>query len=138
MLTRRLILAGGAAAAFAGGTQLDRTAIAQGAARLPVSRARAGAASIVRLNDMLFSAEDPAAVWQYAGPDTTRVFLRKGNWAIIWYLQEQSPVDGKPFDVVVVERQRWTNLAAEQAAVSYQASVFGKSFPVQGHGDFQR
>lgn len=87
---------------------------------------------------MLFSAEDPAAVWQYAGPDTARVFLRKGNWAVIWYLQEQSPVDGKPFDVVVVERQRWTNLSAEQAAVSYQASVFGKSFPVQGHGDFQR
>ncbi len=140
MLSRRLMLASGAAALFAGGGQPERKAQAQGSAprgRAPPAGGASGVTEI-RLGDMVFTADDPAAVWQDAGPHTTRVFLRKGNWALIWYLQEASPVDGKRFDVVVVERQRWNNLAAEQAAVSYQATVFGRSFPLYGHGDFQR
>jgi hypothetical protein len=133
MLTRRLILAAGAAALLAQGTQSFRPARAQG-------RPAGGASGVteVRIGDAVFTADDPAAIWQGAGPDTTRVFLRKGNWAIIWYLQQKSPIDGQPFVAVVVERQRWTNLATEQAAISYQATVFGRSFPIAGHGDFQR
>ncbi|MBK2942483.1 hypothetical protein FKK50_27165, partial [Klebsiella pneumoniae] len=37
-----------------------------------------------------------------------------------------------------MERQRWTNLAAETPAVNYRASVFGRGFTLYGHGDFQR
>jgi hypothetical protein len=133
ILSRRSMIAGGAAVLVAQGTQTGRSAKAQA---LPRGDVPAGPA--VRIGDSVFTTADPAAVVQDAGAETTRVFLRKGNWAIIWYLQQKSPVDGKPFDVVVVERQRWTNLAAEQPAGSYQASVFGRSFPVYGHGDFQR
>jgi hypothetical protein len=105
---------------------------------IPRDPAMAAAAPPVRLGNTIFTADDPDALWQQAGQHTVRVFLRKGPWALIWYLQAASPVDGKPFDVVVVERQRWSNLAAETPAVSYQASVFGRSFPLYGHGDFQR
>lgn len=105
---------------------------------IPRDPAMAAAAPPVGLGDTIFIADDPEALWQSAGLHTVRVFLRKGPWAVIWYLQESSPVDGKPFDVVVVERQRWTDLATETPAVSYQASVFGRSFPLYGHGDFQR
>lgn len=140
MLSRRLMIASGAAALISGGIQPQRPAPAQAQPR-PQATGRTRDASAITeicIGDVVFTADDPAAVWQNAGLHTTRVFLRKGNWALIWYLQEASPVDGKPFDVVVVERQRWTNLATEQAAVGYQAQVFGRSFPLQGHGDFQR
>jgi hypothetical protein len=133
ILTRRSMIAGGAAALAACGMQSDGTASAQG---LP--RGNASAATDVRLGDTVFSTTDPAAIWQYAGPDTSRVFLRKGNMAVIWYLQQASPIDGKPFEVVAVERQRWTNLATEAPAISCQATAFGRSFPIYGHGDFQR
>jgi hypothetical protein len=88
--------------------------------------------------DIRFDANDPAAIVQPAGADTTRIFLRKGPWAVIWYLQAKSPVDGKPFDVVVVERQRWTKLTTTRNAVNYTAQVFGKTLSLKGHGDFQR
>ncbi|MEY4270207.1 MAG: hypothetical protein RLZZ58_1423, partial [Pseudomonadota bacterium] len=133
MLSRRLIIAGGAAALLAQASPPGRRAMAQG-----TRGGETSGAPEVRIGEMVFSADDPAAVWQDAGPATQRIFLRKGNWAIIWYLQKSSPIDGKPFDVVVVERQRWTSLAVEAAAVSYQANVFGRTFPVYGHGDFQR
>jgi hypothetical protein len=144
MLSRRTMIASGAAALVLPGLQLDRPAQAQLGASSEGMRGRGapagGAAGVtpVRINDTVFTADDPAAIWQDAGLHTTRIFLRKGNWAIIWYLQERSPVDGKPFDVVVVERQRWYNLATERPALSYQANVFGRSFPLAGHGDFQR
>jgi hypothetical protein len=141
MLTRRLIIAGGAAALLVPATQPGRSAQAQAVPQGRPSGMRPGDASgitEVRLGDMLFTADDPAALWQDAGPDTQRIFLRKGNLAVIWYLQQKSPIDGKPFDVVVVERQRWTGLATEQPAQSYQATIFGRSFPIYGHGDFQR
>jgi hypothetical protein len=138
-ITRRLMIAGGAAALLAQTTQPSRTALAQAQPRAQsIPRGTAPAETDVRLGDTLFSANDPAAVWQYAGADTVRIFLRKGAMAVIWYLQQRSPIDGKPFHVVVVERQRWTNLAAEVPASSYQATAFGRSFPVYGHGDFQR
>jgi hypothetical protein len=85
-----------------------------------------------------FDPADSAALVQPAGPDTTRIFLRKGPWAVIWYVQARSPVDGKAFDVVVVERQRWTGLTSARNAVNYAAQAFGKSFNLKGHGDFQR
>jgi hypothetical protein len=142
MLSRRTMMATGAAALLLPGMQFDRSAQAQqGAPAMRGRRAPAGGAAgvtSVRINDTVFTADDPEALWQDAGPHTTRVFLRKGNWALIWYLQPRSPVDGKPFDVVVVERQRWNNLAAETPAVNYQATVFGRTFPLYGHGDFQR
>lgn len=134
MLSRRSMMASGAAALLVQSTQSGR-AMQQARVAPPPW---AGSAPEVRIGEALFRADDPAALWQDAGPGTSRVFLRRGNWAIIWYLQPQSPVDGQPFDAVVVERQRWTNLATEQAAVSYQATVFGRTFPVDGHGDFQR
>jgi hypothetical protein len=137
VITRRLMIAGGAAALLAQGTQPARKAFAQAQPRT-LPRGEVPAGTEVRINDSVFTAADPAAIWQYAGAETTRVFLRKGNFAVIWYLQAASPIDGKPFHVVVVERQRWTNLAAEQNAGSYQASAFGRTFPVNGHGDFQR
>ncbi|MEM6475007.1 MAG: hypothetical protein AAF687_02450, partial [Pseudomonadota bacterium] len=145
MISRRLMMAGGVAAVAAPGL------VSSGPASAPLgaqNRSRAGArapdpamaaaAPPVRLGDTTFTASDPAAVWHNAGQHTVRVFLRKGPWALTWYLQPASPVDGKPFDVVVVERQRWTNLASEKPAVSYRANVFGGSFPLSGHGDFQR
>lgn len=145
MMSRRLMMASGAAAFVAPGlfssgpasTLLRAQVTARGSA-IPRDPALAAAAPPVRLGDTILSVDDPAAVWQSAGQHTVRVFLRKGPWALVWYLQAASPVDGKPFDVVVVERQRWTNLAAETPAVSYRASVFGYSFPLYGHGDFQR
>ncbi len=88
--------------------------------------------------DVRFDAADPAAVTQPAGAGATRIFLRKGPWAVIWYAQPKSPVDGKPFDVVVVERQRWTGLTTKRPAVSYAAQAFGKNLNLKGHGDFQR
>jgi hypothetical protein len=108
------------------------------AARGDGVRRDADGARTVRLGDALFSPDDPAALVQAAGAETVRIFLRRGPWAIIWYLQDRSPVDGKPFDLAVIERQRWTNLAAETPAANYQASAFGRSFPIYGHGDFQR
>jgi hypothetical protein len=123
----------GAAALLAQGAPLERAALAQVAPR----RGPSGAPE-VRIGETLFSADDPAAQWHDADASTRRIFLRKGDFAIIWYLQAASPVDGQPFDAVVVERQRWTNLATETPARSYQATVFGRSFPVEGHGDFQR
>jgi hypothetical protein len=133
MLSRRSMMASGAAALLASGVQPARSVVAQ-ASPPPW----AATAPEVRIGDALFRADDPAAQWQDAGPATQRVFLRRGNWAIIWYLQRTSPVDGKPFHAVVVERQRWTNLATEQPAISYQVNLFGRIFPVNGHGDFQR
>lgn len=137
MLTRRLIIAGSAAALLSSGTRPAGPAQAQG---MPPGGTRASGrrALDVRIGDLLFAADDSAAVWHDAGADTQRISLRQGNMAVIWYLQEKSPIDGKPFAVVVVERQRWTNLAAEAPAISYQASAFGRNFPVYGHGDFQR
>jgi hypothetical protein len=115
-----------------------RTMIAAtAAAALPQPLFAAIAAPVI-VAGMRFDADDPAAIVHSAGADTTRIFLRKGPWAVIWYLQAKSPVDGKPFDVVVVERQRWTNLTAERGAVNYTAQVFGKSIALAGHGDFQR
>jgi hypothetical protein len=145
MLSRRLMMASGTAAMFvprlpsAGpGPAALRAQEPTSKEAIPRDSALAAAAPPVGLGDTIFIADDPEALWQSAGLHTVRVFLRKGPWAVIWYLQESSPVDGKPFDVVVVERQRWTNLATETPAVSYQASVFGRSFPLYGHGDFQR
>jgi hypothetical protein len=147
-LSRRLMLASGAAAVAAYGTHAMRTASAQTKAQSGAQPPRPaqsqsmprGTATTtdVRLGDTVFSANDPAAIWQTAGAETQRIFLRKGNFAVIWYLQAASPVDGKPFDVVVIERQRWTNLAAEMPAANYQATLFGRSFSIYGHGDFQR
>lgn len=133
MLSRRSILASGAGALLA---QAAPVGFAQSSQ--PVPRRDPGGARTVRIGDASFSPDDPAALWQAAGAETQRVFLRRGQWAVIWYLQERSPVDGKPFDLAVVERQRWTDLATETPAVSYQASAFNRSFPVNGHGDFQR
>ncbi len=147
MLTRRMMMATGAAALIAPAAVPDRAGRARAAAParprgpFPAAggpRAVAMDAPPVRINDTLFTADDPAAIRQAAGADTVRIFLRKGPWAIIWYLQDRSPIDGAPFAVVVVERQRWTNLASETPAFSYQATVMGRSFPVAGHGDFQR
>lgn len=129
------MLASGAAALLAQGAPAGQAQ--SGAVQSPPRRDPSGAWTL-RIGDASFSPDDPAALWQDAGLDTRRVFLRRGPWAIIWYLQQSSPVDGKPFDLVVVERQRWTNLATETPAISYQASAFGRSFPVYGHGDFQR
>jgi hypothetical protein len=137
MLNRRHMIAGGAAALVACGTQPSGEAQAQSQPR-SLPRGEVPAGTDVRIGDVAFTAGDPAAIWQAAGAATQRVFLRKGNMAVIWYFQQSSPVDGKPFNVVVVERQRWTNLATEQNASSYQATVFGRTFPVNGHGDFQR
>lgn len=114
------MMASGAAAFVAPGlfssgpasTLLRAQVTARGSA-IPRDPALTAAAPPVRLGDTILSVDDPAAVWQSAGQHTVRVFLRKGPWALVWYLQAASPVDGKPFDVVVVERQRWTNLAAE-------------------------
>jgi hypothetical protein len=114
-----------------------RTMIA-GAAALPLQPLYAATTAPVIVADIRFDANDPAAIVHSAGPSTTRIFLRKGPWAVIWYVQTKSPVDGKPFDVVVVERQRWTNLITERNAVNYTAQVFGKSITLAGHGDFQR
>lgn len=145
MLSRRLMIASGAAALVAPGALSPGPASAPPRAQaqtristLPRDPATAAAAPPVGLGDTIFTVDDPDALWQSAGLHTVRVFLRKGPWAVIWYLQAASPVDGKPFDVVVVERQRWTNLAAETPAISYMASVFNRSFPIDGHGDFQR
>ncbi len=136
MITRRLMiagLAGGSVIALSSGTQSNPNAKAQ-----TRSYAAPAPAPDVMLDDMVFSANDPATVWQQAGAHTTRAFLRKGDWAVIWYLQQKSPIDAKPFDVVVVERQRWNNLTQERPALSYRATIFGKTFPLNGHGDFQR
>ena len=145
MISRRLMMASGAAAMVAPGLVSPGPASAPLRAQertraraIPRDPAMAASAPPVRLGDTIFTADDPDALWQSAGLHTVRVFLQKGPWALIWYLQPASPVDGKPFDVVVVERQRWNRLAEETRAVSYQASVFGRSFPVYGHGDFQR
>jgi hypothetical protein len=115
-----------------------RQALVTAAAALAVKPAQADTLHPVIVADVRFDANDPAAVVQPAGPATTRIFLRKGPWAVIWYVQAKSPVDGKPFDVVVVERQRWTNLTTERNAVNYTADAFGKTFVLKGHGDFQR
>ncbi len=142
MLSRRTMMATGAAALLMPGLHFARSAEArqgpQGMRGRGAPEGGAEGVSPIRINDTVFTADDPAALWQDAGPHTTRVFLRKGDWALIWYLQDRSPVDGKPFEVVVVERQRWNNLATERPAVSYQATVFGRAFPLYGHGDFQR
>ena len=145
MLSRRLMMASGAAAmvvpclpSAGSGSAALRAQEPTSKNAIPRDPAMAAAAPPVGLGNTIFVADDPEALWQSAGLHTVRVFLRKGPWAVIWYLQDTSPVDGKPFDVVVVERQRWTNLAAETPAVSYQANVFGRSFPIYGHGDFQR
>ena len=142
MLSRRSLLASGAAALLVPGATADGPARAQSVrgqnSSQGMPRGDGSAAPPIRIGDTVFTADDPDALWQRAGLHTNRVFLRKGNWALIWYLQEKSPVDGQPFDVVVVERQRWTNLAVENPAISYQASVFGRTFPLNGHGDFQR
>lgn len=133
MLSRRSMMVSGAAALLAQGAPVGQAQAVQAAQR----RDPTGAWT-VRIGDASFSPDDPAALWQSAGPETQRVFLRRGQWAIIWYLQERSPVDGQPFHLVVVERQRWTNLATETPAISYQANIFGRNIPIYGHGDFQR
>jgi hypothetical protein len=145
MMSRRLMMAGGAAAIVAPGlvssgpaSTLLQAQVGPRGSAIPRDPAKAAAAPPVRLGDTIFTADDPAAEWHKAGHHTVRVFLRKGPWALIWYLQAASPVDGKPFDVVVVERQRWNNLAAETPAASYRASVFGRDYALYGHGDFQR
>jgi hypothetical protein len=111
---------------------------ATAASALPLQPLYAATVPPVIIADIRFDANDPAAVVQPAGAETTRIFLRKGPWAVIWYLQVKSPVDGKAFDVVVVERQRWTNLTTQRNAVNYSAQVFGKTLALKGHGDFQR
>jgi hypothetical protein len=138
-LTRRLIIAGGAAALLAPRVSPEASALAQGGqGRSTVPRRRLARALDLNIGDVPFSPNDPEALWQEAGPATLRIFLRKQGWAVIWYVQDQSPVDGQPFDVVVIERQRWTDLANERPAVSYVVSVAGLSTTIRGHGDFQR
>ncbi len=115
-----------------------RQTLVSAVAALVVRPLQAATLAPVMVADVRFDANDPAADVQAAGADTTRIFLRKGPWAVIWYVQAKSPVDSKPFDVVVVERQRWTNLTAGKPAASYVATVFGKTIAIKGHGDFQR
>jgi hypothetical protein len=130
----------GAKAAHAQAMKLSRRhmIVTAAATLLPCVPGLADTIPPVIVADIRFDANDPAAVVQPAGPDTTRIFLRKGPWAVIWYLQAKSPVDGKPFDVVVVERQRWVNLTTTRNAVNYSAQAFGKTIALKGHGDFQR
>jgi hypothetical protein len=115
-----------------------RHMVAASAAALIVKPARADSMPPVMIGELRFDPSDPSAITHAAGDATTRIFLRKGAWAVIWYLQAKSPVDGKAFDVVVVERQRWTNLTTERAAVHYNAQIFGQNHSLKGHGDFQR
>ncbi|MCU0728913.1 MAG: hypothetical protein MUF41_02245, partial [Sphingopyxis sp.] len=142
MLSRRLVLMGGAATLIAPAFPPDPAALAQtGSAAMPqrqVPRRALGRPLDIMLGDTPFSPTDPAAVWQAAGPDSLRIFLRRAGFAVIWYVQDASPIDGRPFDVVVIERQRWTNLATELPAVSYPVRFAGRTFGIEGHGDFQR
>ncbi len=118
--------------------KLTRRQTLAAAATCLLTPAVQAAAARVTLAGIEFDPTDSAALKQPAGPDTQRIFLRKGPWAVIWYVQAKSPVDGKAFDVVVVERQRWTGLTAARAAVDYTATVLGKKLALKGHGDFQR
>jgi hypothetical protein len=136
-LSRRIIIAAGAAALISPGFPPPPGASAQPRPR-DVPRRPLARALDLTIAETVFSPTDPAAQWHDAGPDTLRIFLRRDGFAVIWYVQDRSPVDGRPFDAVVIERQRWTNLTTEQPAVSYEVRSAGRPFRITGHGDFQR